>query len=240
MLHLLPKEIHHIICSYFDKDDVFSLALTSFGLAKNIREYYFGKYFLVIDFNSSFCPLIYNYSRLHKECYRAQNIKLIDYKFNELCKFNNVKSMKLINIDINIKNIFENKNMLKLCELALCSYFNQSLDGLANSFPNLHTLTFGFSFNQSLDGLANSLPKLHTLTFGEYFNQSLDGLVNSLPKLHTLTFGEYFNQSLDGLVNSLPNLHILTFEYDYDKQINKENIPASLKKIIIGNKIYNI
>jgi hypothetical protein len=131
--------------------------------------------------------------------------------------------------------------------------FNQEIK--ENVLPDsLHTLTFGRRFNQEIK--ENVLPDtLHTLTLGCYFNQEIKE--NVLPdSLHTLTFGICFNQEIEenvlpksikkiglyshcNLINNLP-LWIeevcIKFYYKCDKEIT--NLPMTLEKITIENKIY--
>jgi len=131
--------------------------------------------------------------------------------------------------------------------------FNQEIK--ENVLPDsLQTLTFGRRFNKEIK--ENVLPDtLHTLTLGCYFNQEIKE--NVLPdSLHTLTFGICFNQEIEenvlpksikkiglyshcNLINNLP-LWIeevcIKFYYKCDKEIT--NLPMTLEKITIENKIY--
>ena len=152
-------------------------------------------------------------------------------------------------------------NNINLTHLTFGYYFNQEID-LSNNI-NLTHLTFGYYFNQEIN-LSNNINLIH-LTFGYKFNQELNLLFNiNLKKvlidiqnneientnnlLKIITNGNFEkkiniplnvkylktsyveNYLMDNLSN---NIEELTIYNNNNKNI--DNLPNSIKKIIISN-----
>ena len=136
-----------------------------------------------------------------------------------------------------------------MTELKYGFKFNQPVDNLP---INLTHLTFNTHFNQPLDKLPKNLLNLAFSTISN-FNQPLD----NLPKnLYYLKIGIKFNNKIiipdsvkeicllsnNILLNNLPNnIEILTINFDHivnGSNIKIDNLPITLKKIIIKREEY--
>ncbi len=136
-----------------------------------------------------------------------------------------------------------------LTHLTFGFWFNHRVDNLP---INLTHLTFNTHFNQPLDKLPKNLLNLAFSTISN-FNQPLD----NLPKnLYYLKIGIKFNNKIiipdsvkeicllsnNILLNNLPNnIEILTINFDHivnGSNIKIDNLPITLKKIIIKREEY--
>jgi hypothetical protein len=128
-----------------------------------------------------------------------------------------------------------------LTYLSFGNYFNQKVD-----LPqNLVHINFGWSFNQVVE----LPPNLVYINFGDKFNQE----VNLPPNLTHLTIGYCFNQKVDlpldikylkincnnkNIIDYLPDsIEELVLGLDFDLELN--NLPQSIKKIIFNSYTYN-
>jgi hypothetical protein len=94
---------------------------------------------------------------------------------------------------------------------------------------NLTHLTFGNEFDQQVDHLPNTLT---CLTFGKYYNQSVMFLPNTITKISFFSH----NKIRNNIQCNTQCLNIRFVNVEYDEVI--DNIPSSLKEIIISDKKY--
>nr|QFG73740.1 MAG: FNIPrepeat containing protein [Megaviridae environmental sample] len=145
-------------------------------------------------------------------------------------------NQKLVNLPITLHTLefnddsLFNKNIdlggIPLQRLVLGGDFNKSIKNLPRT---LYHLTLGWSFNQKIDCLLHTCPNLCELVTGRKFNRTIPILPISLRKL---ILGREFNQPL---INPLPNLIELVFgsHYNYDIPINV--LPQTLQKVSFGD-----
>jgi hypothetical protein len=122
--------------------------------------------------------------------------------------------------------------------------FNQSVDNLPTSLTHL---TFGFRFNKPVDNLPNSITHL-TFYYDGKFNKPLKILPNylvciklniknnnniTLPKNCKKIFIDNDNY----LINNLPE-HIEKIYINFSSKNKIENLPSTLKEIVIKKKEY--
>ena len=138
-------------------------------------------------------------------------------------------------------------------DLYIKSVFNHSLHNTLSNLINLRELTFVNYFNQPLDHILSNLINLRKLTFGNYFNQQLNNSLSKLVNLSELTLGANFNQPVDipdgikklslncnskSIIDYLPSsIEELAFGRFFNLELN--DLPSSIKKIIINNPSYN-
>ena len=140
-----------------------------------------------------------------------------------------------------------------LRELTFGDHFNCRLDDSLSNLVDLRELRFGHRFNQPLNDSLMNLHNLQKLTFGINFNQPLDDCLSKLDNLRELTLGYRFNQpivipdgikklSLDcnsqNMIDFLPS-NIVELEFGSMFNLELNDLPNSIKKIIIRNKYYN-
>ena len=164
----------------------------------------------------------------------------------------------IINIYSYIKSSFNQSvdcmlNLNNLRELTFGYNFNQPLGNSLSNLVDLQELTLGNNFNKSLNNSLLDLHNLRKLIFGCYFNQPLNDTLSNLVNLRELTLGYYFNQPLD-IPNMITKLKIycncqyiidylpssveeLVLGYDFNLELN--DLPSSIKKIIIKSPYYN-
>ena len=149
-------------------------------------------------------------------------------KFNKLLDFeliNKYKNLIFSNyiLDDNLFDKYKNDNIYNLQFIG--SEFNQKVNNLPNSIIHL---TFGQTFNQEVNNLPNSLTYL---TFGWHFNQKVD-LPFSVKYLKLNCNNQYL---IDNLSNNIEEL-----ELDYNFNLELNNLPSSIKKILFyKNSEYN-
>ncbi len=120
------------------------------------------------------------------------------------------------------------------------SEFNQDVSNLPSSITHL---VFGHYFNQDISNLPSSITHL---VFGHYFNQDISNLPHSLTHL-TLGYCydkqcsipsniKYLNLNCNNqyIIDSLPN-SIVELELDYHFNLQMDNLPTSIKKLVIIN-----
>ncbi len=192
----------------------------------------------IIMFNDSFFGKIDNLS---------QNLIALFFGWGFNKKVHNLpKNITHIKFGFNF-NQKVNKLPKNITHLSLDWSFNQQVDNLPK---NIVYLTFDHLFDQKV----NNLPKnLTYLKFGCSFNQSLTNLSN---KLMFLELSWYFKSEIifpknlkelcltcnNNLINNIPEqiekLHIL-FDCEDDKNNKKiENLPLTIKEIIIYDEKY--
>jgi hypothetical protein len=131
-----------------------------------------------------------------------------------------------------------------LTQLCFDTYFNQPIDNLPKSLTHL-TFVLHSCFNQPIDNLPKNLTHL---TFGINFNQPVDNLPENLThlKLHCKNnkiiipknVSELYIMNNNILINNLPE-HIEKLFIKFSIVKNKiENLPITIKEIIIENKEY--
>jgi hypothetical protein len=126
--------------------------------------------------------------------------------------------------------------------------FNQPVDNLP---VNLQSLKFGYRFNQPVDKLPVNLK---ILKFGRKFNQSIDLLPTTithltfsymfdkpvncfLPELTYLGF--YCNSEIkDNIPLTVDTVKIYFFKNRWTLNRNVENLPSTIKKIILNKMTY--
>jgi len=185
----------------------------------------------------------------------------IKSNFNPEIDLSNNINLTHLTFKDNFNQEIDLSNNINLTHLTFGYYFNQEID-LSNNI-NLTHLTFGYYFNQEIN-LSNNINLIH-LTFGYKFNQELNLLFNiNLKKvlidiqnneientnnlLKIITNGNFEkkiniplnvkylktsyveNYLMDNLSN---NIEELTIYNNNNKNI--DNLPNSIKKIIISN-----
>jgi hypothetical protein len=129
-----------------------------------------------------------------------------------------------------------------LTHLTFGYYFNKKIDNLPK---NLTHLTFGYYFNQKVDNFPKNLTHL---TFDHYFNKKLDNLPKNLKYLQIKW---YYNNKIilpkslkelsltcnNDLINNIPEhiekVYILFYYYNEVKNKKIENLPPTIKEIVI-------
>ncbi len=139
---------------------------------------------------------------------------------------------------INIFNKNVNNLPTTLTHLVFGYKFNCNVDTLLS---NLTLINFGWCFNKDVSKLPHSITHL---TFGFRFNQDISNLPQNLTHL---SLGRIFNQqcniplnikylklACDNLyaIDSLPN-SVTELELHYYFSLRMDNLPSSIKKIII-------
>ena len=119
--------------------------------------------------------------------------------------------------------------------------FNQNVSNLP---PFLIHLIFGAYFNQDVSNLP---PNLIHITFGFYFNQDISKLPHTLTHLNIgCMFRQqssippnvkYLKLDCDNpyIIDSLPN-HVIELEINRNFSLEMNNLPTSIKKIVINKK----
>ena len=144
-------------------------------------------------------------------------------------------------------------NLTNLEELTFGICFNQPLNDTLSNLTNLRELTFGDYFNQPLNNVLSNLTNLRKLILGFRFNQPIDNTLSNLTNLRELTLGCEFKQSINipgwikkltlycksqSIIDYLPSSIVeLELGYIFDLELN--NLPSSIKKIIIRNECYD-
>ena len=193
-------------------------------------------------------------------------LKNNNLRFSNLCfesLFNqplNNSLLDLINLreltfSVNFNQLLSNSlsTLINLRELTFGAKFNQLLDDSLSTLINLRKLTFGYYFNRLLGDSLSTLINLEELTFSYNFNRPLGDSLSNLTNLKKLTLGYKFNQVIDipgwitklvlscnlqSIIDYLPNSVVeLELGFCFDLELN--NLPSSIKKIIIRNQLYN-
>ena len=147
-------------------------------------------------------------------------------------------------------------SLLKLTNLEVLIFgdsFNKPLDNSLSNQINLIPLNFGYYFNQPLNNTLSNLSNLKKLNFDKEFNQPLGNSLSNFDNLKVLTLGRNFDQSIvipcgikkltlncnsQSIIDYLPtSIEELELGYDFNLELN--NLPSSIKKIIIKNPDYN-
>ena len=205
------------------------------------------------EFNDSlnnYTNVISNYKNLYFSNYNDPNIILKhdnnQYSYNEYCALYN-------------KSLFDHPlsdsllDLINLRKLTFGHCFNHPLSDSLFNLINLQELRFSSNFNQLLNNSLSNLHNLRELTFGYYFNRPLGDSLSNLHNLRKLTLGYKFNQVIDipgwitklvlscnlqSIIDYLPNSVVeLELGFCFDLELN--NLPSSIKKIIIRNQLYN-
>ena len=95
---------------------------------------------------------------------------------------------------------------------------------------NLHKLTFGYTFNQPLQNSLSKLSNLCKLTLGHNFDQ----IINIPFNIKYLKLNCNNQNIIDYLHNNIEELELYS---NFNLELN--NLPTSIKKIIILNNRYN-
>jgi hypothetical protein len=143
--------------------------------------------------------------------------------------------------------------LISLRRLTFGDEFNKPLSNSLDKLTSLQYLSFGGCFNRPLSNSLDKLISLQYLTFGEEFNKPLTNSLAKLTSLEQLTLDCLFDQQLDLPSNIkylvldcnnqyiIDNLHNnieeLTLSYGFDLELN--NLPSSIKKIIFDNQNYD-
>jgi hypothetical protein len=110
--------------------------------------------------------------------------------------------------------------------------FNQPIDNLLINLTHLTHISLGDNFNQTLKNLPENLIYIK---LGKYFNSEIT-IPKSVKKL-VLTYNKSLLQT-QKILNNLPH-HIETLGVFINNSNEKiENLPITLKKIVIYNKEY--